>query len=93
MSVLSVPPYSILDKNSFLHLEAPTLLSEYEERLAIAEYDGRQSPMKAERIAYVDAFLAVLATLPYEDPTEDWLHQRIKAAQKWLLDQGIKQPK
>lgn len=65
---------------------------DYEERLAIAEYDGQQSPTQAERIAYLDAFLAVLANLPYEDVSEDWLAHRIKTAQVWLLDQGMGQP-
>ena len=70
-------------------LETDNVLYDFEERLAIAEYDGHQTTTQAERIAYLDAFLAVLATLPYEDTEGDWLGQRIKAAQEWLLDQGI----
>lgn len=69
------------------------LLDEYEERLAIAEYDGLQSPIQAQRIAYLDAFVSVLVTLPYDSNKEDWLPQRLNAAQNWLLDQRIKQPK
>lgn len=69
------------------------LLDEYEERLAIAEHDSRQGSVQAQRIAYLDAFMSVLASLPYEDPTEDWLGQRIRSAQNWLVEQGIAQPR
>jgi hypothetical protein len=69
------------------------ILDDFEERLAIAEYDGHQSPFQAQRIAYQDAFVAVLATLPHEDATGDWLGQRMGAAKEWLLDQGMEQPK
>jgi hypothetical protein len=69
------------------------LSDEYEERLAIAEYNGLQSPRQAERIAYLDAFVSVLITLPYEDTKEDWLNQRVKTAKEWLVDQGIPLPK
>lgn len=48
---------------------------------------------QAERIAYLDAFMAVLATLPYEDVEGDWLSHKIVEAKKWLLDQRIAQPK
>lgn len=61
--------------------------------MAIAEYDGDQTSTQAERIAYMDAFMSVLATLPYEDAKEDWLPQKIRTAQDWLLEQGIVQPK
>jgi hypothetical protein len=67
--------------------------NEHEERLAIAEYDGHQAASQAERIAYLDAFMALLATLPYEDIEEDWLSHRARAAQEWLSDQGMAQPK
>jgi len=69
------------------------LLDEYEERLAIIEYDGAQTPAQAERISYLDAFVSVLVTLPCEDTEGDWLGYKITAAKKWLLDQGIVQPR
>jgi len=71
----------------------PSLPDEYEGHLAIAEYDGFQSSTHAQRIAYLDAFTAVLVTLPYDDMDGDWLSQRVKAAQEWLGDQGMSQPK
>ncbi|MBY0293018.1 MAG: hypothetical protein K2W92_07015, partial [Alphaproteobacteria bacterium] len=37
-------------------LSAPSLLDSFEERLAIAEYDGQQTHLQAHRIAYLDAF-------------------------------------
>ncbi|HUX80423.1 MAG TPA: hypothetical protein VMW10_11885, partial [Alphaproteobacteria bacterium] len=74
-----------------------SVLSEaYDERIGIAEYDGHQSTTQAQRIAYQDAFIAVLNTLPYEgaerDYEEDWLEQRIDAAKDWLSAQGLEQP-
>ncbi len=69
------------------------LSEEYEERLAIAEYDGHQTQVQAQRAAYLDAFIAVLNALPYEEISgEKWLKQRVKAAQKWLLEQGLRLP-
>ncbi len=89
MSVLSVPPGDPVDKEYLLY--------DYEERLAIAEYDGQQTPAQAERIAYQDAFISSLTTLPqefYENSTgEDWLDSRIMAAKDWLQDQNLFQPK
>jgi hypothetical protein len=43
-------------------------------------------------------FIAVLSTLPYDEEEEsyydeDWLTRRIKAAQSWLVAQGLHQPK
>lgn len=70
-----------------------SLSEDYEERLAIAEYDGHQTSAQAERIAYLDAFVSVLVTLPYDDSKGDWLSHRITTAKKWLLDQDIVQPK
>ncbi len=89
VSVLSVPPQGLLDNSS--------LLDDFEERLAIAEYDGHQSPVQAQRIAYQDALIAVLSTLSYDEENgyydEGWLTRRIKAAQSWLVAQGLQQPK
>jgi hypothetical protein len=76
ISVLSVPSGDPIDKESLLY--------DYEERLAITEYDGQQTPLQAECIAYQDAFISVLTTLPQETyencPGGDWLDTRIKAA-------------
>jgi hypothetical protein len=72
--------------------EKDNFLYGFEERLAIAEHDGGQTPTQAERIAYVDAFVSVLVTLPYEDFGKDWFLGRIRAAQNWLLDQGVTLP-
>ncbi|HUX78424.1 MAG TPA: hypothetical protein VMW10_01555 [Alphaproteobacteria bacterium] len=82
LSVLSGGPFS-----------ESSLLDDFEERIAIAEYDGRQTTTQALRIAYQDAFAAVLNTLPYEENYgNNWLEQRIKAAQSWLTAQGLQQP-
>jgi len=74
-----------------------SLLDDFEERIAIAEYDGHQNSTQAQRIAYQDAFITVLNTLPYKDTEgrdeEDWLEQRIKAAKEWLVSQGLQQPR
>ncbi|HUX78436.1 MAG TPA: hypothetical protein VMW10_01615 [Alphaproteobacteria bacterium] len=89
LSVLSVTSGRSFGKSS--------LLDDFEERLAIAEYDGDQSSSQARRIAYQDAFIAVLNTLPYDEAEgyydEDWLTRRAKAARNWLLAQGVQQPK
>ncbi len=41
---------------------------DYEERLAIAEIDGNQNPIEAQRIAYLDAFISLLSDLAEKDP-------------------------
>lgn len=65
----------------------------YDERRAITEYDGKQSPLVAKRIAYVEAWVAVFSTLPYkEDPEQDWFSKRLKAAKEWLSSQGLELP-
>jgi len=85
---------SHLSSLSALHLSS--VMEDYEERLAIAEYDGQQPPLQAERIAYLDALISVLTTLPeaaYENsPGEDWLDARITAAKEWLQAQNLFQP-
>jgi hypothetical protein len=93
LSVLSAPEYGLSSSVPSYFSNGSVLLDEYEERVAIAEYDGLQALAQAERVAYLDAFMAVLATLPYKDSAEDWLAQRVKDAQNWLLDLGIKKPK
>lgn len=74
-------------------IQLSSLPDEYQERIAIAEYDGLQTSTQAERIAYLDAFVAVLVAFPHENTEGDWLSRKIVEAQKWLLDQGITQPK
>ena len=80
-----------------LSLHPSSVLEDYEERLAIAEYDGHQTPLQAERIAYQDAFINVLVTLPQEayenSHGEYWLDARITAAKEWLQAQNLFQPK
>ena len=59
--------------------------------------EGHQTPTQTQRIAYQDAFINVLNTLPHEEEqgyyNEDWLTRRVKAAQSWLVAQGLHQPK
>jgi len=76
-------------------INSPTDLEDaYHERLAIAQFDGCQTAIQAQRIAYQDAFVSVIVTLPYVDVIhgEDWMEQRIKAAKEWLNLQGFIQP-
>ena len=87
-SVFHVPSISRVSHVSFVS-------DEYEERLAIAEYDGHQTGSQAQSIAYLDAFVSVLTTLPYDTEKsfkEDWFKLRIKEAQHWLISQGFQQP-
>lgn len=93
LSDLSGCQQGLFGKISSSICEPSDLLESYEERLAIAEYDGQQSPTQAERIAYLGAFVDVLVTLPYDEGEGDWFVHRIKAAKTWLLDQGIFLPK
>src|SRR5207253_1582333 len=67
LSGLSGSTYGLSGKIPFTFSNDSDLLDGYEERLAIAEYDGHQNSTQAQRIAYLDAFIAVLVTLPYED--------------------------
>ncbi len=89
LSGLSGPSQGHLNKTSVFPYEGFFLLDDFEERLAIAEYDGHQSPVQAQRIAYQDALIAVLSTLSYEEENgyydDGWLTRRIKAAQSWLV--------
>jgi len=71
-------------------IQLSSLSEEYEERIAIAEYDGYQSSIQAQRIAYQNAFISVLNALPYEDGEEgDWFEERINVAKEWLLKQNV----
>lgn len=83
--------------SSFPHAFNPYGLSSlrdtYEERLAITEYDGQQSPLLAKRMAYVEAWVLVFSTLPYkEGPEQDWFSKRLQAAKEWLSSQGFELP-
>ena len=62
---------------------------EFEERLAIAEYDGQQTPQQAQHIAYLDAFISILSTLAEDDPHQDWLAQKIQIALATLEEQNF----
>jgi hypothetical protein len=61
-------------------LSGPELRENFEERLAISEYDGQQTHLQAQRIAYLDAFISILSTLAEDDPRQDWLAQKIQIA-------------
>ncbi|EKE09453.1 MAG: hypothetical protein ACD_16C00167G0004 [uncultured bacterium] len=52
----------------------------FEERAAIAEVDGCQNSMQAQRIAYLDSFISLLSALADHDPHQDWLLQKIQTA-------------
>lgn len=83
-------------KTNMSVMSGPSLRENFEERLAIAEYDGKQTHLQAQRIAYLDAFMAVLANLPYEEEEgyydEDWLTRKVKTTQYHLAAQGLQQP-
>lgn len=73
-------------------LDKNLLKEDFEERLAIAGYDGHTSPEQAKKIAYQDAFIAALTSLPAEDDKaslQDWLHHRIQAAHSYLTTQDF----
>jgi len=82
-SGLSVPPEGLFP------LDRESILYGFEERLAIIEYDGDQTALHAHRIAYLDAFISVLSTLPATGPQRDWLDQRIQASLAWIETQGL----
>lgn len=72
------------------------LVHEFEERIAIAEYDGQQNTVQAQRIAYQDAFIIALTATTYEaahEASDNWFSQLIKESQAWLISQGIPLPK
>ena len=100
-SGLSVPPKGLFPANGATPplLNSHSLLDDYEERLAIAEWEGGQSPLHAQRIAYQDAFIATLVSLPEQlccDTTspQEWLSRRIHSANAWLTTQdSILRPK
>ncbi len=73
----------------FSGLSGPSLRENFEERLAIAEMDGKQNPLQAHRIAYLDAFISILSTLAEDDPHQDWLQQKIQTALATLEAQNF----
>lgn len=100
MSVLSVQPEGAFHKNlknepkkrtditdrfnSETNMLELSLHDNFDERISIAEYDGHQTPIHAERIAYLDTFLTLLFELTTSDPHKEWLIQKIQAARSNL---------
>ena len=60
--------------------KADNFLYDFEERLAIAEIDGNQTPIEAHRIAYLDTFISILSALAENDPYQGWLAEKIETA-------------
>jgi hypothetical protein len=83
MSGLSGSTQDILERTSTPYDE-----QDFEERLAIAEYDGGQTPLHAHRIAYLDAFISVMNALPATDSQKDWLEKRIQTSLTWIEAPG-----
>ena len=83
MSGLSGRPLDVLER-----ISSPYDEQDFEERLAIAEYDGGQTPLHAHRIAYLDAFISALTALPATDSQKDWLEKRIQTSLAWIEAQG-----
>ncbi len=81
VSVVSVPAQGPFDKDSLQY--------DFEERLAIAEYDGGLTPAQAQRIAYLDAFISILSTLTEDDLHQGWLAQKIQTALATLERQNF----
>lgn len=86
----SVPPLSQssipcgTDSGTDDTTEYGDLSYEFEERTAIAEYDGNQTPIEAHRIAYLDAFISILSDLAEESLHQDWLVHKIQIALETL---------
>ena len=103
MSVLSVHTQGDFLKKDGIHsqktpinrTDKTDIVDQYEERVAIAEFDGGQNTSQAHRIAYQDAIITTLnATTPdsrLKDDT-DWFLERVKTAQDFLMTQGIPKP-
>lgn len=84
MSGLSGRAPGLLDENFFPYDEY-----DFDERLSIAEYEGETSPVEAHRIAYLDAFISVLTSLPATASQRGWLGMRIQTALAWIEAQGF----
>lgn len=91
--MVNTPESDISDKpdrsDPNLNLSGSSLLDSFEERLAIAEYDGDKTPLHAHHIAYLDAFISVLTALPATGPQRDWLDQRIQTSFAWIETQNF----
>jgi hypothetical protein len=73
----------------------PILHEDYEERVAIAEYDGGQSVKQAHRIAYLDAFTTLLSNTLVNNCLHingDWFMETVRVTQDLLKTQGMSQP-
>jgi hypothetical protein len=82
MSPLSLCSPGLLDEK--LITSSPYDSQDFEEKLAIAEYDGYQNSTQAHRIAYLDAFISTLTALPATASQKDWLDMRIQTALAWV---------
>jgi hypothetical protein len=101
-ALTSIPSYDRCETNKADKLARQTDISnpcsikdDFEERIAIAEYDGKQDAILAYRIAYEGAIMAILNANPPNDlvrPNVDWLQDRIKSAEDYLIAQGIARP-
>lgn len=69
--------------------EPDNFLYDFEERLAIVEVDGNQTPIEAHRIAYLDAFISRLWVLAEDAPHRNWLAEKIQAALATLETQNF----
>lgn len=72
--------------------QTDSFLCDFEEQIAIAEVDGNQTPIEAHRIAYLDAFIAILSDLAENNPHQDWLAQQIQRALATLEAQNFPTP-
>lgn len=61
-----------------LNYHSGILRDGYEERIAIAEMDGKQPPIEAHRIFYLGAFISILSDLAEKEPYRGWLAQKIQ---------------
>jgi len=88
------PQASECSKQDYIDI-SPSLKDDFEERIAIAEYDGQQGNAQALRIAYESALIAILNANPPNGSAklgQDWLKDRMEAAESWLLLEGIERP-
>ena len=91
--IYETPPIPNVTPSSILI--PPSLKDDFEERIAIAEYDGQQTSLQAHRIAYEGAIIALLNANPPDERVTtgtDWVCDRIKLAEVCLGEQGITRP-
>lgn len=84
LSDLSSNPQDVLERFYYSYGE-----QDFEERLAIAEYDGGKTSLHAHPIAYLDAFISTLTALPATASQRDWLDMRIQTALTWIESQNF----